>query len=237
MTDPETPTYPAPARDLLLAAAGRVAGEEYEITTTDLHHLAQSLLSIARQAMPNTAFAEDPRVQLARAFTGLTLGWARDTYWEDTCGDCVEGRCHWGGEQSRQSIEAVKAGGELEDAESGKCGCARHTTSVLARQYGRDTFDETVLAWQAARDADQVIVMEGPGGDVVWVSRATLEQVTDEQIGAFWDAHLAATVAGIPDKGAVQQMRDHYIRDIRQSPWAVLGIADWARSQQHGTDS
>lgn len=52
---------------------------------------------------------------------------------EITCGDCREGRCHFGGERSRQSIAAVKAGEEYEDPEFGACGCARHEASVEAR--------------------------------------------------------------------------------------------------------
>lgn len=46
-----------------------------------------------------------------------------------TCGDCVDGRCHWGGEKSRRSIEAAKHFSEVEEA----CGCARHAASVEAR--------------------------------------------------------------------------------------------------------
>lgn len=46
-----------------------------------------------------------------------------------TCGDCIEGRCHWGGEMSRESIAAVKAGREFRE----ECGCARHEASVETR--------------------------------------------------------------------------------------------------------
>jgi (p)ppGpp synthase/HD superfamily hydrolase len=46
------------------------------------------------------------------------------------CGDCESGRCHWGGERSRQSEAAVSAGGAGED-----CGCQRHATSVQARSW------------------------------------------------------------------------------------------------------
>jgi hypothetical protein len=48
---------------------------------------------------------------------------------EVTCGDCIEGRCHWGGQASRDSIAAVKAGQEYHE----RCGCARHEASVEAR--------------------------------------------------------------------------------------------------------
>ena len=80
---------------------------------------------------------------------------------DDTCGDCIEGRCHWGGEMSRRSTEAVKAGGDFEDANYGRCGCARHETSVLARPFHRDydTPQATALAWRAAKESGEVEVV------------------------------------------------------------------------------
>lgn len=45
------------------------------------------------------------------------------------CGDCISGRCHWGGERSRLSEEAVERGEVGED-----CGCERHAVSVSARE-------------------------------------------------------------------------------------------------------
>jgi hypothetical protein len=72
------------------------------------------------------------------------------TAWFDlTCGDCVEGRCHWGGERSRESIAAVKAGREYVDPVFGECGCDRHADSVAVRRYkveDRD-FMQDVMAW------------------------------------------------------------------------------------------
>lgn len=53
---------------------------------------------------------------------------------ESTCGDCVEGRCHYGGARSDASIAAARAGEEYDDPEFGPCGCARHEVSVDARQ-------------------------------------------------------------------------------------------------------
>lgn len=38
---------------------------------------------------------------------------------EETCGDCVEGRCHWGGDDPLPGEE---------------CGCERHDASVKARR-------------------------------------------------------------------------------------------------------
>ncbi len=81
-------------------------------------------------------------------------GDALTAYFDVICGDCVEGRCHWGGERSRESIAAVKAGREYVDATFGRCGCDRHADSVLARRYqvagaGERTTVETALAWRA----------------------------------------------------------------------------------------
>jgi hypothetical protein len=53
---------------------------------------------------------------------------------EVTCGDCVEGRCHWGGDRSRESIAAATGGRESVDAVYRRCGCARHEASVAAQQ-------------------------------------------------------------------------------------------------------
>jgi hypothetical protein len=50
-----------------------------------------------------------------------------------TCGDCVEGRCHWGGERSRKSIAAAEAGQEYVDPMFGRCGCDKHEFSVQVR--------------------------------------------------------------------------------------------------------
>lgn len=81
-------------------------------------------------------------------------GDALSAYFDATCGGCVEGRCHWGGERSRESIAAVQAGQEYVDPTYGRCGCARHAESVRARRYqvtgGRSTV-ETALAWRAGR--------------------------------------------------------------------------------------
>lgn len=46
-----------------------------------------------------------------------------------TCGDCIEGRCHWGGEQSRAGIAAVAADPEHDRP----CGCRLHATSYAYR--------------------------------------------------------------------------------------------------------
>ena len=50
-----------------------------------------------------------------------------------TCGDCVQGRCHWGGEQSRAAAAAAAAGDDYVDPDFGRCGCERHGISVQAR--------------------------------------------------------------------------------------------------------
>jgi len=51
-----------------------------------------------------------------------------------TCGDCVEGRCHWGGATKDESIAAAKAGQDYVHPHEGRCGCARHDASVRGRE-------------------------------------------------------------------------------------------------------
>jgi len=87
-------------------------------------------------------------------------GDALSAWFDDTCGDCVEGRCHWGGETSRRSIAAARAGEEFEDATFGRCGCSRHAASVLARPFAAegDTPHATALLWQSAKDRGEVEV-------------------------------------------------------------------------------
>jgi len=53
---------------------------------------------------------------------------------EVTCGDCVAGRCHWGGDRSRTAAATAKTGGEHEDPTYGVCRCVQHETSVQARR-------------------------------------------------------------------------------------------------------
>lgn len=85
-------------------------------------------------------------------------GDALQDLFDDVCGDCVEGRCHWGGDRSRESIAAVKDGREYVDPVYGACGCARHRASVASRAYDRDTTVATALAWRAAKESGEVVV-------------------------------------------------------------------------------
>jgi hypothetical protein len=87
-------------------------------------------------------------------------GDALSAWFDDTCGDCIEGRCHWGGDRSRQSTAAAAEGREYEDPTFGRCGCARHSTSVVARPYQRGDPKATALAWQEAKDAGEVVVVD-----------------------------------------------------------------------------
>lgn len=50
--------------------------------------------------------------------------------------------------------------------------------------------------------------------------------LTDEQIGAYWDRHLAEHVADIPDPDARERLRARYIEDVRRSPAALEQLAD-----------
>lgn len=56
---------------------------------------------------------------------------------EVSCGDCIEGRCHFGGDRSRASTAAASAGEEYVDPKWGPCGCARHEVSVEIRNRRR----------------------------------------------------------------------------------------------------
>jgi hypothetical protein len=49
--------------------------------------------------------------------------------------------------------------------------------------------------------------------------------VTDEQIGAYWDAHQAAWWVGVPD-GEKARQRARYIRDVRANPEALRQLAE-----------
>lgn len=70
-------------------------------------------------------------------------------YFDAECGDCVEGRCHWGSDAYRAAHP---------EAREENCGCARHAESVAARpfqashaEHGDRCVIETAKAWHAAR--------------------------------------------------------------------------------------
>ncbi len=85
-------------------------------------------------------------------------GDALQEWFDDTCGDCVEGRCHWGGETSRRSIAEAKAGREFDHPTYGTCGCARHRASVVARRFKQGDIKEVALAWRDAKQRGEVVV-------------------------------------------------------------------------------
>nr|WP_221374376.1 hypothetical protein [Actinoplanes polyasparticus] len=90
-------------------------------------------------------------------------GDALQELFDDTCGDCLEGRCHWGGEMSERAAREARHGHEFVDAEWGACGCVRHASSVLARPFQRDheTPQATAVAWRKAKAAGVIDVGEG----------------------------------------------------------------------------
>jgi hypothetical protein len=190
-----------PDQHAVLAAAYEIIDTRGAgITSTALWLLSRSLLSIAEHAMPDSYFASDPGCQLARAVSAAILGEAEDGYFGDTCGDCVDGRCHWGGATSAQSAELARDGVDYEHPAIGSCGCARHTNSVAARAFSRDTFEETVLAWQAAKDNGEVIAIHDDAGHV-WVSRRPDPAMHPDRVrvGADLDAGTVAAVHAITD--------------------------------------
>lgn len=85
-------------------------------------------------------------------------GDALTEWFDDICGDCIEGRCHWGGEQSRRSVAAVRQGRDYQHPTFGRCGCARHDASVAARPYRADEPKVTAMAWRAAKERGDMAV-------------------------------------------------------------------------------
>jgi hypothetical protein len=81
-------------------------------------------------------------------------------WFDDTCGDCIEGRCHYGGEESRRSEEAVARGEDYVSPKWGRCGCSHHRASIAARPYRNvgDTPQAAALAWRDAKAAGTVVV-------------------------------------------------------------------------------
>jgi len=71
---------------------------------------------------------------------------------EVTCGDCITGRCHWGGQASRDSIKAVQEGREYHEL----CGCDRHAASVTARavHVALQPLRDKIKAYQAEKAAE-----------------------------------------------------------------------------------
>ena len=92
-------------------------------------------------------------------------GDALTEWFDDTCGDCIEGRCHWGGQRSRIAEVEARHGHEYIDPRYGACGCARHESSVLARPYwqGHNTPQATAVAWRAAKESGDVRLPEMDG--------------------------------------------------------------------------
>lgn len=80
--------------------------DEYEAVAADAWRALAAVLD-----HPETTPYEPQRAALADAMRRLT--------YDAACGDCVEGRCHWGGDA---------------DPAHGECGCRRHAFSVEVRQ-------------------------------------------------------------------------------------------------------
>jgi len=97
------------------------------------------------------------------SYTEVAVG----AYFADMCMDCLSGRCHWGGAESRASEEAVSVGQDYVSPKWGRCGCARHTASVAARAYEGGTLEETAMAWDKAKRCGDITVAEDDDGVVV----------------------------------------------------------------------
>lgn len=79
-----------------------------------------AIMAVLLDPEPDLLGGEEARLALTKALWWLEL--------DATCGDCVTGRCHFGGEQSRFNEATVRTGGR-----GLPCGCARHEASVAAR--------------------------------------------------------------------------------------------------------
>ncbi|WP_018685382.1 hypothetical protein [Actinokineospora enzanensis] len=104
------------------------------VTDDRLARIAQFETKLHQAIDTLSAVIEDPELsdyQPRRTALLDALNWLE---MEATCGDCIEGRCHWGGEKSRASIAAAEAGREYVEPGVGRCGCGRHEISVQARQ-------------------------------------------------------------------------------------------------------
>lgn len=87
-------------------------------------------------------------------------GDALTEWFDDTCGDCLTGRCHWGGAESRRGEAAVDAGEDYVSERYGCCGCSRHRASVAARNYSdpHNSVEADALAWREAKRSGAVVV-------------------------------------------------------------------------------
>jgi hypothetical protein len=136
-----------------------------------------------------------PRLVLQEAIAWLEM--------DLSCGDCIEGRCHWGGEESRQSAAAAAAGEEYFSDRYGQCGCERHDLSVEIRErrkrlYGSPFAGHAMheeYTWRqhkfvglaevttdrakAQRDAETCLAAN-PGADVAVVTRIVSDWRDDE---------------------------------------------------------
>lgn len=102
---------------------------------TDWYDEHEAKLLAAMDTLVAVIDSEDsqgPGVYLPRQKALLEALWWLEN--NTTCGDCIEGRCHWGGEKSRVSIALAIEGQEYIDPDWGQCGCDRHEISVQVRQ-------------------------------------------------------------------------------------------------------
>ncbi len=59
--------------------------------------------------------------------------------------------------------------------------------------------------------------------------------LSDTDIGRYYDRHQAHLVADVPDEGAREDLRRSYIAGVRQNPEAQRQIAE-VLSQEDGVD-
>lgn len=140
-----------------------MTAEEYERYLANSRYALEALALVVEDR--HVGNYEPHRSALAEALDWLEM--------EVTCGDCIEGRCHWGGEESRMAMLAAAEGGDYRDEFGAACGCDRHGISVETRRSHRRTRVNGVSpATVTRRLAKGVIRMAHAGGmpDTYWAT-------------------------------------------------------------------
>ncbi|WP_436493413.1 hypothetical protein [Actinokineospora sp. HUAS TT18] len=150
-----------------------------------------------------------------------------------TCGDCVEGRCHWGGAESDESTAAAAAGHDYVSP-SGPCGCDRHEASVRARTTGTGTGVEDIDEGYADQFGTRHLVeidtnykatrvgqhpVRLTRGDAVALAAHVLAATEDtfhmSRVGRLRAAEAAALLGELDRvEYALQELRDHALEDL-----------------------
>lgn len=136
MTQPATPADAARAVLLLDACADVLRDDAADQDTDNTATLCLlEILTATAEVLAGRPDQANVRMgRLTAAVLAMATALAADLDDADEiCGDCVEGRCHWGGDRSQASVAAADAGADYVHPRYGRCGCARHAASVAVR--------------------------------------------------------------------------------------------------------